>query len=411
VLAPLLLCLISMIFFQVLLIGSVSKDFYYIDETLLVVATLLIFVPLCKESEYVKLVLLIIVSFLVFFGLSYRSFAYRSEVTIVMALLIHFKFFFFFLLFYNFRRFINPPMLVNILFGLTIFGILLNFIMGEAFIHMMGGEVQHRFNITRPIGFQGSTGNMGFTLAFAFLLYALRTGRENLKNVITLTLIFVLLFIFSSVRTPFAALGIVLFLLLGGSLKKIFLGLIMLLPLLLTEYMTELIAITAENITSIIDPSESGYIRGIMIYFSVILAGTYFPFGTGAASYGSALSANSPVYQELGLSTSHFFVEMEGIYDSNFATLLGEFGVVGLALFMYLVWRCCRLIVVNGGHKKFIYGFIFVIFFYSLVAPVYMASYAAMFSALILVAAIDSKKAPVKEQKEEPKNELKRPLQ
>ena len=61
--------------------------------------------------------------------------------------------------------------------------------------------------------------------------------------------------------------------------------------------------------------------------------------GTGAATYGTVMSDNSAVYAEIGLQNSRYFVEKDGIYDSNFASLLGEFGFIGLFMFFIVFNR------------------------------------------------------------------------
>lgn len=391
VLAPIVLCMIFLVFFQQMLITLISETFYYTDEMLLVAATILMFIPLVKEADFAKLLILTLTLFIVFFVLSFNSLKFRSELTVFMQLLIHFKFFFFFLLFYNFRRLINFSVLIHLFFIVTIFGILINYMMGESFSVLIDAPIQYRFNVIRPVGFQGNTGNLGLSLAFFYMFYVLRGSGENYKTILLLTLGFVVLFLFSSVRTPFIALMIVLVLIFGASFKKMLLGglcLLLLMPLLMTEYVYDMITLSLENVSSLSEAEDSQYIRGMMIYFSVVLAGDYFPFGSGAASYGTALSVDSPIYQDLGLSTMIFFVEMAGIYDSNFASLLGEFGVVGMILFMYLLMKVLKLANRNGS-KKFVLGFGVVIVFYSLVSPIYMTSYPAMLLSLVLVGAIN----------------------
>jgi hypothetical protein len=157
-------------------------------------------------------------------------------------------------------------------------------------------------------------------------------------------------------------------------------------PFLINEYIEELILLTLNDLTT--DPNESQYIRGIMIYFSVVLATKYFPFGTGAASYGTLLSDNSPVYREIGLSTTYHFQTKWGIYDSNFASILGEFGVLGMVLFAYILYKMFRLVVKNGATRSFAVVFAALISFYSLVTPTFMSSYSAMLLALLMVAAV-----------------------
>ena len=66
---------------------------------------------------------------------------------------------------------------------------------------------------------------------------------------------------------------------------------------------------TMRNIAALEDIDESGYIRGIMIVHGFQLFYDNFPVGTGAATFGSVLSAGSHVYDTLGLADMSFFPE------------------------------------------------------------------------------------------------------
>lgn len=89
------------------------------------------------------------------------------------------------------------------------------------------------------------------------------------------------------------------------------------------------------------DASERS--RGAMLIASVQIAGDYFPIGTGFGTFGSAITATdgyySPLYYEYGLSTVYglqpFFTSF--ITDAFWSTVIAQFGVIGLALFIALL--------------------------------------------------------------------------
>jgi hypothetical protein len=81
---------------------------------------------------------------------------------------------------------------------------------------------------------------------------------------------------------------------------------------------------------------QSNYIRGLMFYMSLLIIYQYFPIGTGAGTFGSIFAKDSQVYKDFGVSERYYFVEEWGIYDSNIASILGEYGFIGIALYFLL---------------------------------------------------------------------------
>lgn len=83
-----------------------------------------------------------------------------------------------------------------------------------------------------------------------------------------------------------------------------------------------------------------GYARGEMVTAAFSIAHDFFPLGSGFATFGSAVTTDpryySPIYFLYGLSSiwglqpgSAFFVS-----DTFWPTVLGEFGVIGLAIYV-----------------------------------------------------------------------------
>ncbi|MCK4440604.1 MAG: hypothetical protein KAU90_01270 [Sulfurovaceae bacterium] len=133
------------------------------------------------------------------------------------------------------------------------------------------------------------------------------------------------------------------------------------------------------------DDSEK-YIRGIMIYYSIVLSIEYFPIGTGAASYGSVMSKGSQVYINLDIDKLRFFRDMSGVYDCNIATILGEFGIVGIILFGLLFWKLWSFLKKNNSNNNMNYYkvLIILIFFIMLKGSMLMHSYTSLIFAMAL---------------------------
>ena len=69
-----------------------------------------------------------------------------------------------------------------------------------------------------------------------------------------------------------------------------------------------------------------------------------FPIGTGVATFGTKLSAGSKVYEDMEIGRTGVFENMSGgVFDSNFASIVGELGFVGLVLIFFLLWYSYRL--------------------------------------------------------------------
>lgn len=99
---------------------------------------------------------------------------------------------------------------------------------------------------------------------------------------------------------------------------------------------------TSKNLGEFSSIESSQYIRAIMLYLGARLLIDYFPIGSGAGNFGSVMSDGSPVYIDLGVSSSYFFVNHIGIYDSNFASIMGEYGIAGVFLFYAFVLKSLR---------------------------------------------------------------------
>ncbi len=144
---------------------------------------------------------------------------------------------------------------------------------------------------------------------------------------------------------------------------------------------SDLIQISLRNISDI--SVDSGYIRGLVILISGKLFFSYFPFGSGSATFGSILSIDSPHYRALGIDISKEYIQ-GGIFDSNFATIMGEFGLVGLALFSFLFRRLYLSLNSFSKNKLYHKTLLMTIIVFSLTHPVVVNGFQAMLFAVAL---------------------------
>lgn len=113
--------------------------------------------------------------------------------------------------------------------------------------------------------------------------------------------------------------------------------------------------------------------RSRLMLGGIELANSYFPFGTGFATYGSAVTAEpsyySPLYYQLGLSNVYGLSPSFSIFisDTFWPILFGQFGWVGTILYilsLFFVLKSALLIAQRGlitGNPGPFFAFMFVI--------------------------------------------------
>jgi len=117
---------------------------------------------------------------------------------------------------------------------------------------------------------------------------------------------------------------------------------------------------------------ESNYIRGLMFYMSLLIIYLYFPIGAGAGTFGSIFAKDSQVYKDFGVSERYYFVNEWGIYDSNIASILGEYGLIGILLYFFLFKATFLHLNYNLGGKetpRMLKAFIWVFVFFCISNP------------------------------------------
>lgn len=368
----------------------------FIDELALVLALFFIGFRALRDPIAKQFVVTFLLGMILFTLLSFESLRYRGLVTVLIQNLVHLKFIIIFA-FLWLTLADRSERLVKLILYTTIAFLVLNLVTGDLFNQLLNVKPNLRNEAVRPIGIQGDTAGLGITFTFIGLLYLLKNDSNyNASQVVTLV-IFIALILLATTRTGLILLPIVALWWMRSS-YKLFILMLLSLPVAFfvlkdSSYIRELVEITVLNVQWTVEsPEEIGYIRGIMIYYSVVLAWSRFPFGTGAGSYGTLMSDNSPVYTEIGLQNSVYFVTKSGIYDSNLASLLGEFGFLGIALFAFIVyWVFTTPERVSLGRYRMSTGFKLAFFAliagYSIAVPLFMNSYPALVMCLVAAAA------------------------
>lgn len=334
---------LTIIVFQEALTKGFSDIFSYYDELLVGVFAFisLSLMAIKPRLHEIKVVVLLVVLF-VLSALFGRAPLEKAT----LQLFIHFKMFFIFMFclrIYNEARWRHIlQRCFDMMMFVSLAGILTNIVLQSAFFEIFDTQIQSRGGMVRLLGFQLKPNDLALFLGVYFIHYFFHRDayRKFFRQSIFAVLVTAAVLLNGS-RVGLSAVPIGMFFSATRSAKiKLALGSIAVLAAaysLFGDYLNYVVTETIANIGEFEDIRNSQYIRGIMIYYGFALAIDYFPIGAGAATFGSILSSGSIVYSELGLMNMQFFQEMQGVYDSNFATIMGEFGLFGLLGFWY-VW-------------------------------------------------------------------------
>jgi hypothetical protein len=336
-----------------------QKWAYFSDEVLLCISTLILFHNFFKLRKTVfgrPLVNLILIYFIVqlvnFVFSPYDLkfvFTFGQALINLKALLVPLAI----LLLYDqvkpTRRFVrNYLILLIVLFSI---GLLLNIILQSEWNSMLGWKTEYRYGFLRMAGWFGGTHYLGYFLTLVSLVVWMgivlkRKGRLTKRFYLSYSVFqFVLSFPLTIRKGLLSIVSLMYHNFSTGSKTKIIrLGIVSLFVvfgvyLFLGESSyfsdTKLDILRMTN-----NDDDNYYIRGLMIYNGTSLAVSHFPFGTGAATFGTVLSKYNTleVYQKVSIPSFWYEgEELSGVYDSGFFSLLAENGFVGIVVMILVM--------------------------------------------------------------------------
>ena len=357
--------------------------FSLFDEFLIVISIIVIAFKLAIKLSLDLFSLKLISCFGVLLLISFMSNYFIIES--LFQIFIHLKLFLFFILirtiYYKDQRLLQK--IFYLFIAITFIGLIMNIILQDTFNEIFNIELKYRFDLLRMNGFQLSANNLGisFLIGYLFVIYSI--NQRNLLITSIITFVFVLLCLVSGTRTALLIIPFVYLIILKNKFKGILryfaysFGLLTLIFFIFIIQDSEIIRKTMGNFLAISDNSD--YARGVMIVNSFKLAFINFPIGSGAASFGSILSVNSPVYNQLGINFNGLDRSgMSEIFDSNFASILGEFGVIGIFVFLYLFYGIQQI---SNNYLRLI---LISVLFFSFTNPVLMNGYQALIFSIAL---------------------------
>lgn len=375
---------------EIILRNSDSNLFAYFDEAILLLAYATLPFAIRKRSE-LWILFIPALPILSLIHATIFSIALNLEVRTAAAAiqsLINFKFFLYFLLFNSLYIILDRngrvfAIALYIVVGISGIGYTLNIIYPNYFNF---SDAAWHLERDRIVGFQFKPNDLALLMSFfvAFLLFSVR---QNFYRVF-FALVFVLLIAQTGSRTGLALSGIFLFSYLVLKKRHDWIAFGFILSTLTAAFFYQELSTSfffsesVLNVSQIFNIEDTKYVRALVIYYGFYIAALYFPLGAGAASYGTVMSAGSPVYAILGLDRNPFFEQQIGIYDSGLAAVAGEYGAIGITVFFVLTYKLFSYLF--NRNKLLTYTFFFATFFLSAFQPFF--SYQVNSLGLLLVA-------------------------
>lgn len=238
------------------------------------------------------------------------------------------------------NKYISFQKVILLFLLVTFIGAILNLILGHDFFTMLHAHANEgTIRLGRTAGFQLNADRTGVALAIGsiYLLVKASINRKQAKWLYLAVAIVIFPIYLTASRT---AIGIVIIgfmftirprrmpiqvSLVGACLVGI--------ALTQTTEITEILHKSAANFGQLSSNGNITYARWLMLGGALRLAIEHFPLGTGAATFGSTFSKGSNVYSQLGLLAYPYIENGAAIFDSNLATILGEFGFIGFLIF------------------------------------------------------------------------------
>lgn len=371
------LCFFS-VFFTTFTKITYLPIFKYFDEIAFVIVIILCLAYFIRTIKIHLSTFFLIVFILYSIIISYLFGFNQNLFDVTLQTFISLKFFIFLtgfvFLFKNKLKYIN--LYFKVLFGFAFLGILLHLILGTTFNQILNFPTFARPNI-RFTGFVPHPNHMAY-LAVIYLGYILTIvkvkyeSKINFKYLLQIIGCVVILFLTDSRSSIIASL--VFFgafywdLILKNAMILIYVFVASLVSILALFYFTDIFITISENIEESLT-LESTYIRGNIMYLSGLIFYEFFPLGTGSASFGS-LMANDKVYEYYDQADRYYFANDIGLYDSNIASIIGEYGFIGVIFFTILFIYFFKFLKNNfGSNTKMLASLFLVFLFYAVTNP------------------------------------------
>jgi len=371
-----LLCSLS-VFYRILSEITSLSIFRYLDEIIFfsVIVYLLFYYLTSKKVHIIYLIILVFISYSVIISLLFGF--NKNLIDIFLQTLINVKFFIliigFILIFKKNFKYLN--LYFKVVFGIAFLSFFIHIISGAQFNNLFNISTFARPNI-RYSGFIAHPNHMAYlaVLYVGYILSKIKSSKTkiNLNSFLQIFFCVAIIFLTDS-RTSILAAAIFFLafywdLLLKNALVLLYVFSTLSLSIVFLAVFTDVFDSIIQNIFQTFT-LESTYIRGNMIYLSGLIFYQFFPVGTGAASFGSVM-ANNKVYEYYEQADRYYFANDIGLYDSNIASIVGEYGFIGLIFYFLLFFYTYKYLAKTFRTKGVMLKSAFFVFlFYTITNP------------------------------------------
>ncbi len=366
-----------------------------LNQVALIIIVLLAIIPTSKNLKLPKKYFAISAIFIYLVLVSALFGKNISVTSIVIQVILHLQLFIILASFHLIKtKFnINYFQIFLTVIVISIIGVLLQFILPSNFVEIFTPSeiVLRDFNRgeIKYWGFQLNPNSLGVLCSFFIILLLQYHNLLKKRVLLILILLACSAVILSGSRTA------LLFVLIGflfssiTKTKKIISVVSIVAILSVSGIINTLSEKTEANIESVSAIDETRYIRWLMAYHGAMLAVDYFPIGTGAATFGTVLSDNSPVYSEVGIASLPTVEEGTGIHDSNFGSIAGEFGIIGLLIFYGYGWVLVNQIIKKKGtvskkDGRFLFLICIIGMFSTFMRPLFLSTYYSVLFGMLI---------------------------
>lgn len=144
--------------------------------------------------------------------------------------------------------------------------------------------------------------------------------------------------------------------------------------LLFSFYLAPSSQTTTSNL-NMLNQSQEANVRVLILTSGIRLAIENFPYGAGFGTFASKADVGMKLFQDLGIDQHYAIKQQRGLHDSSVAVILGQLGVIGLVMYLYIV----KLLLSKQAEFKNCANTVMVFFFIlGLVTPFFFSAIMAM---------------------------------
>ena len=225
---------------------------------------------------------------------------------------------------------------------IVLIGGVISFLLPGLFLDL-GGDGLTRYRVLgmqSPAGFQLHPNRVGRILSLIPLLSAYQLGVSNRRYGLLLAISFVFVYLSSSRLALLFFLVILAIRILYAvrtSVQRFFIYLIIGIPISIAVAILGWDALRLSNLGSSAVTGELAPIfRIVLLIDGLTLAKEYFPLGAGLATFATPLSFDQPTYDNTMAAQTFFFRQGTALFDNNYASIIGEQGIIGATILFIL---------------------------------------------------------------------------